>query len=387
MDYESKHSGSRNPSILICSDYLPPSGGGVEVVVDELALSLDNTFDISMFTLENPGLADQYAGKEIDVYTASTLDLTEKIGLQSQFSISAFSKFRNVMKEVDPDIIHVHNRFFLTSAVPAFWKFLLRFETPVVTTLHLGKVDQLGGIGGKLAQIYENTVGRCLLHSSDEVVGVSEAVADHAESLYPQNGEIHVVPNGVDSDKYRPNTETTGKTILFVGRLVRNKGPHVFVEALPDVLDVHPDAQAVIVGTGPMRDELERKARKLGIRDSILFEGRVESVAEELRNAAVFCRPSFSEGMPLTLLEAMSSGVPPVVTPVAGVNEVVEPGETGLLVEEDSSAQTAEGLITLLDDPELRSDIGCKARRYVVENHSWEKRAELIKNIYISLLE
>jgi glycosyltransferase involved in cell wall biosynthesis len=381
---------SEEYTILLCTDYLPPGGGGVEVVVDTLARQLvERGHSVEVLTLataENgqPTLVDH---EDVTVHQFPTLDLTNVIGLQSQFSPAVLTRFGGLVRKIGADIVHVHNRFFFTTVAAALWKTVTQAETPLVTTLHLGPVDDIGGLAGLSARSFEHGFGRLLLRASDITIAVSEAVGGRATSLGAKSSQVRTIYNGVDPEQFHPSETNDGKTLLFVGRLIRNKGPQVFVRALPAVLDAHPDAKVQLVGTGPMRDDLETLASNHDVADAVTFRGHIPSVADAMRDAAVFCRPSFSEGLPLTLLEAMASGLPAVVTPVAGVPEVVDDGTTGYLVPTDDSDALGQTLSELLADREQRTAVGTAARDYVVKNHSWTARTEKVMQVYREVLE
>jgi len=173
--------------------------------------------------------------------------------------------------------------------------------------------------------------------------------------------------------------------IIYVGRLIENNGPDTFIQALPSVFEQYgEETSVVIVGDGPMKTELETEVASLGIEDSVTFTGRVshDRVADLMANAKVFCRPSLTEGLPLTTLEAMASGCPPVVTPVAGVPEIVEDGKTGKLVSVNGAEDVAQALASLLNNSAERSTISAAAREFVVGNYDWESRAESVLEVY-----
>lgn len=258
---------------------------------------------------------------------------------------------------------------------------------PIVTTLHLGDISEIGGIGGFAGRVYEQTVGRLLLRRSDRVIVVSERVGRKAEQLGVPPNRIHIVPNGVDVSTFAPGQSAPmDPKILFVGRLVRNKGPDTLLDAVPAIRERHPNVTVEFVGTGPLESKLRQRAKELRLQDTVVFSGYVDSVADRLKEATVFCRPSLSEGLPLTLLEAMASGVPPVVTPIAGVEDVVSDGDTGCLVPVRDPDTLANCISGLLADEKRRTRIGENARAYVTENHSWEQRANNIARIYYTVV-
>lgn len=365
--------------ILLTSDYLPPSDGGVEQVVQKLALHLvDEGFEVGIFTLDD-GTRDFELQDvpEISFYTASALDLTDIIGLQSMFSASALREFRRVLREFQPDIVHAHNRFFYTSGLAALYS--IRADYELVTTLHLGDIGMISGLGGAAAKTFEQTISRFVISRSEQVICVSAAAELIAQSLGAKR--TAVVRNAVDVDEFSPNP-TNGKSLLYIGRFVHNNGIQDLLIALPSILDTHPDAEIHLVGSGPLGEDVQKTIQSSGLSDSVTIYDYVDDISEMYDCASVFCRPSYSEGLPLTMLEAMASGVPPVVTAIAGVPEVVTDHETGVLLEPGNPDEVAQAVIELFDDAELRARLATNAREYITENLTWEQRTEKVIDVY-----
>lgn len=371
-------------TVLVCSDYLPPSDGGVENVVDKLSSELAaRNVEVHVFSLEQPDNFQVDLDEAVTKHLVQTFDFRKFLGVQSKFSIAAVPKLYRLLNEIEPDVLHLHNRFFYSTAIGHLIARATTFDGKLITTVHLGTIDGVSNVAGVLAKIYENSVGRFAVRNSDHIVAVSEAVATHATSLGADEPDTHVIPNGVDTDKFYPaEEEPDDRTILFVGRLVKNKGPQDLLWALPEVFDRHPNASAAFVGTGPLRKQLETRASELAISDRVEFRGWVDDVASVMRSARIYCRPSYTEGLPLTLLEAMASGIPPIVTPVAGVSEVVEDGKTGILVPTGDTTSLVTALATLLDRPREVTEIGRLAREHVVETYDWESRVERLLDLY-----
>jgi glycosyltransferase involved in cell wall biosynthesis len=365
--------------ILLTSDYLPPSDGGVEQVVQKLALHLvDEGFEVGIFTLDD-GTRDFELQDvpEISFYTASALDLTDIIGLQSMFSVSALREFRRVLREFQPDIVHAHNRFFYTSVLAALYS--VRADYELVTTLHLGDIGMISGLGGAAAKTFEQTISRFVISRSEQVICVSAAAELIAQSLGAKR--TAVVRNAVDVDEFSPNP-TNGKSLLYIGRFVHNNGIQDLLTALPAILDSHPDAEIHLVGSGPLGEKVQKTIQSSGLSDSVTIYDYVDDISEMYDRASVFCRPSYSEGLPLTMLEAMASSVPPVVTAIAGVPEVVTDHETGVLLEPGNPDEVAQAVIELFDDAELRARLATNAREYITENLTWEQRTERVMQVY-----
>jgi glycosyltransferase involved in cell wall biosynthesis len=235
------------------------------------------------------------------------------------------------------------------------------------------------GLGGAAAKTFEQTVSRFVISRSEQVICVSAAAEMIAQSLGAKR--TAVVRNAVDVDEFSPNP-TNGKSLLYIGRFVHNNGIQDLLTSLPSILDSHPDAEIHLVGSGPLGEGVQKTIQSSGLSDSVTIYNYVDDISEMYDRANVFCRPSYSEGLPLTMLEAMASGVPPVVTGIAGVPEVVTDHETGVLLDPGNPDEVAQVVIELFDDAELRMRLSKNAREYITENLTWEQRTERVIQVY-----
>lgn len=181
--------------------------------------------------------------------------------------------------------------------------------------------------------------------------------------------KLRIIHCGVIPELYERAATTarsgTGLRLLFVGRLAPVKGLRVLLEALPDVLRDHPDLQLTIVGDGDDRAQLEEAAQALG--GAVRFTGYLsqEEVADALAEADAFVLPSFAEGLPVVLMEALAAGKPAIAPRVAGVAELIEDGQTGYLVHAGDATTLTEKLRLLASDLERAGAMG-RAGRDVV---------------------
>lgn len=179
---------------------------------------------------------------------------------------------------------------------------------------------------------------------------------------------LHVVHCGVDPRILQPvHHEGEGGRLLFVARLAELKGLAVLLEAMVGLVERHPSVHLTIVGDGPDRERFEALTARLGLDTSVTFVGyRSQSeVAEHLAETDVFVLPSYAEGVPVTLMEALGSAVPVVATQVGGVSELVEHERNGFIVRPGDGVELAERLIELVGDPELRQRFGDHGRSLV----------------------
>ncbi|MEM8960095.1 MAG: glycosyltransferase family 4 protein [Acidobacteriota bacterium] len=215
-------------------------------------------------------------------------------------------------------------------------------------------------------------LGRWTARLADQVLAPSRKTAAELERDY-RVSDVDVLPNvtgGLEITTEPPsdNDEPSGY-LLYVGRLRIRKAVEVLLEALAEVRARHPDVRVLIAGDGEQREALERRARELGLGDTVRFLGRASAarVRRLLASARALAVPSIYEGMPLVILEAMEAAVPVVATTVSGIPEVVVDGETGWLVPPEHPPELARALIEVLADPSRATTRGEAGQRRLDE--------------------
>jgi glycosyltransferase involved in cell wall biosynthesis len=176
-------------------------------------------------------------------------------------------------------------------------------------------------------------------------------------------------------------------TVGWIGRMTGIKRTNDVLLAFKLLRERGIDARLCLVGDGPDRDEVERRAHELGVMRETLFLGYQEQVASLFAAFDVFILPSANEGTPVTAIEALAAGKPVVATRVGGIPDVVRDGEDGFLVEPGDVEALAERLAQLATDPELRERMGEAARSRVRERYSVERLVDDVDLLYRSLLE
>ena len=198
--------------------------------------------------------------------------------------------------------------------------------------------------------------------------------------------KMHVVHCGADLDRYPLERPRAGPrfVVLCVARLAAQKGLEVLLSAVKALAHDGVDVQLVLVGEGPLRERLRRRAERLGIADRVALAGAVgqDEMARYYAGADVFCLPSFAEGVPVVLMEAMASGRAVVATRIAGVPELVEDGVSGFLVTPGNADELAAALERLASSPEERESMGRAGRRKVVDEFDAEKCAALLATLF-----
>jgi glycosyltransferase involved in cell wall biosynthesis len=368
--------------VLMLTDCYPPhTGGGVEKVVSELVRGLlARGHVVRVLTLLTRTAAAFEVDGDFSIRRLPAVDLTGLIGVQFVLPYGLLRGVRREVQEFKPDVIHAHNLFFRTTeAVALLHRF---FRVPLVTTLHLGALEGDERLLGLLVRLYEATLGRYVMRVSNAVTAVSAAVAEHGGQVSGARHRIQVIPNGVDTQVFQPGQFPEPPEIIFVGRLVPNKGPLTMIRAAAAVNQRYPEARFTLVGDGPQRQRLEREAARLGIAGAVRFTGVRDDIPKMLRQSTLFVRPSTLEGLPLTVLEAMACGLPVVATPVGGTPEVVRDGEQGLLVPVADAAALAEAILKLLDDPAAAAEMGRRGRETVLHGYGWENVVARTEEVY-----
>lgn len=239
---------------------------------------------------------------------------------------------------------------------------------------------------------------RYVLRNADAVTAISTYTARLIREVYDR--PVELIPFGstvtLDPDAAPAVARPAGSPfrLLFVGRLVERKGVHYLLQALARLRERDP-VHLWVVGDGPMRPELEARARELGVDASVTFTGFLtrEALAERYRRCDAFVLPAVydrrgdTEGLGVVLVEALSQGKPVVASAVGGIPDVVRDGETGLLVAPADPDVLARAVRTYLRDPALARAHGQAGRAHVEAHFSWETIIERLTTLYRRLLE
>jgi glycosyltransferase involved in cell wall biosynthesis len=226
------------------------------------------------------------------------------------------------------------------------------------------------------------------------VAAVSDSLADLLARVGIHPSNIRSIPNGIDVEvfaKALPTfSEEIGKgkkiTVGMVSRLAPGKGADFLLRAAQMLLKEYPDVVFAFIGEGPERGRLMQLAQALKIATSCVFAGQRHDMPEVYASLDVVVLPSFSEGMPMSILEAMAAGKPVVASPVGAIPAVVQADRTGLLVEPGNVTGLYEAIKKLLDAPELRRNFGEAGRALINRNYSSVAMAQNYLRVYLEAL-
>jgi glycosyltransferase involved in cell wall biosynthesis len=225
--------------------------------------------------------------------------------------------------------------------------------------------------------------------AADFLVCISSYTRSQLMNLSPHEhwNKLFVVPLGVDPALFsrQPATPATDPfQILCVGRLTPAKGQHLLLDAVDRIAAEGRPVRLHLVGSGPDEASLRGHATRLAHPDSVVFEGAVnqDRIRSLYAQAHVFCLPSFAEGVPVVLMEAMAMGIPCVSTCITGIPELIRNNIDGLLVAPGDSVALSEALATLMDDRELSERLANSGRARVLEHYNLARNVESLAALF-----
>jgi glycosyltransferase involved in cell wall biosynthesis len=382
----------------LCVRY-PPAPGGVETHVRELAERL------------------RARGRDVRVFTSDLYTETPWAKLTSCNEDAAFVQrfpayslggelhyvfqrglFRRLLRE-PADVMHAHSYGYFHTNLAA-WTRKLR-EVPLVLTPHFHPHWSM--VGGskrkKLRLFYDRRLAQYVLGAADALVFVSRAERGLLKECVGLSAQrVEIIPNGIAIEEFKnlpPNNifreryEIFDPYVLFVGRLAVNKGLHVLVQAMPEVLKECPRVRFVLAGEDMgVAEGLRALAAKLDVRENLHMLGHLsrELLLSAYAGCELFVLPSQFEAFGIVLLEAMAAGKACIGTRVGGIPELLGEGSYGVLVEYGDRDALAEALLKLLCDPRKRRAFARKAQERVTEFYTWDKVVESLEKLYLSLL-
>ena len=277
-------------------------------------------------------------------------------------------------------IVHIHCGDIISCYRKYAYFRLVRFLGPKVILHFHGAsfLDQLAGAPGRRRDRL-----RFLFEKSDIVICVSQSWSDAIGEVFPKSRRV-MIPNGVFLPVLREKANSSSVRIAFLGHIGARKGIFDLVSVVKRLIDEGYDVYLDIGGNGEVGRLMEEILRAGG---RIRFHGWVTGADKEnlLAQADIYVLPSYGEGMPISVLEAMSYGIPVVSTRVGGIPELVEDGVSGFLIAAGDREALYARLRILLENRGMRAEMGKKAREAVEKHHDIRAIAQRISDIYVRL--
>ena len=299
--------------------------------------------------------------------------ISAPIGKKRIAGVRFLSKYFN---ENNPDIVITHSS--TDSWLVAVARLFTRKKFKIIRARHVS------------AEIKPSITTRWLYRQADHIVTTSSAIKLHIEGkLGIPSLCVTSVPTGVDCVKFSPGAKNLNlrnhlnigldeKILLMVSTLRSWKGHSVAIEAIQNVHN----ASLIIVGDGPQESNLKKQVKSLNLADRVHFLGYRTDIVDLMRSADIFLQPSWAnEGISQSLMQACSTGLPVIAGNISGLNELIEDGVNGLLVNPGSSDDLRSKIELLFDSEESSKKLGANARKTVLNNHSIEFMAQQMMKI------
>jgi len=245
-----------------------------------------------------------------------------------------------------------------------------------------------------LERAYNKTLGAKLLRRADKVITISDSDRDYVHYFGVPLEKIRVIPNGVDLTRYYYEVNDLPKemlfegkrVLLFVGPLIKRKGPQVLIQALPTVVREEPDVLFVFAGKGNFKEEVEKLSRTLQVEEYSRFLGYVpeDQLHYLYQRSEVLALPSFSEALSYTILDAFVFSTPVVSSLIPCIKDYL--AESALLVQPGDPDALAKAILRLLRDRELAKELGGKGRNLVETRFTWDAVVQGVEKTYREVL-
>ena len=339
--------------------------GGAEVLVAQLCrMQRANGHQVSVCAYSRLGPVGQLLRDEgIEVYVPGEASPAKTM-------LRYFKHFRAIR----PDVVHCHN---VAPTIQAALPARLAGAKSIISTRH--------SLVAPPYNVAEEVKYGAMASFCDWIAGICEITCNNLRGApMAHRNKIVRVYNGASAIERVPIDQLgkRGFTLVFVGRLAAVKNLQTLIRAVSIAVKQLPDLEFWVVGDGPVRAELEALTADLGITNHVRFWGQRLDTAQFFSAADAFVMSSVSEGLPMSLLQAMSIGVPAIITDVGGMAEVVRLSGAGLMAPVGDSAGMAEAIVKLAGDPELRAEFGEKAKASYFANFTLERMDAAYMELY-----
>lgn len=364
--------------LRVASDLYPSSVGGLGIHIHEM--SKGQAFlghDVTVYT-NNPD--DSPSEEFVDGYNVKRFKpLFELFG--NAFCLSMFPSL--VKNKSHFDIIHAHSHLFFTTNMCSILE-TLDPSVPFVVTNH-GLIPASGPEW--LYKVYIPTIGRFVFNSADRILCYTEEEKARLKQEAGVRSKISVIHNGINTDLFCPkkNKKQTNR-LLWIGRFTKGKGLDYLIDAFSILSNRYPKLQLLLVGDGPEKNNILDKISKLGLENKVIIRDFCPNseVCDMYNNSDIFILPSFEEGVPRTIMEAMACGVPVVCTGLPHLVEMIK--DVGITVPVKDSNALADAVSEIYSNPKLAEQLGLNGRNKAIEKYSWNDTVLKTVELYEELI-
>lgn len=368
-------------NLLIINYEFPPIGGGGGnanyYILKELAKNKDIKIDLVTSSERQKTYIDSFSHNitihRLNVRKKRLHYWTEREILEFLYKSSKYVK--NLLKRKSFDLCHSFFGF-----PSGYIAYQIKNKMPYILSLRGSDVP---GFNKRFSvhNIFLTPLYKRIWKGAKVVTANSEALKHLAHKTMPSSA-VEVIPNGIDTSQFKPHKKKKSfHVILIVSRLISRKCIDYLLRAMPSIISRFPNTKLIIAGEGNDEDNLKQLANELGLSESINFMGYVkhDDLPSLYGASDIFILPSLWEGMSNTLLEAIASGLPVVVTDTGGTAELVK--DNGLTIPKEDSIAISDAILLLLENSEECNNMGRKSREIAL-GFSWEKVAERYFELY-----
>ncbi len=383
--------------VLIVNALFHPFPGGVEKHAVELATELvKQGVEVHVLTgrIDGTKAEETYRGIRIHRIDCTELRIPRYYPPPLIVAPNAYNDIAALDAKYRFDVIHLQDRWF-----PDFNSAVLYAQDngkPAVVTLHNARPVGIAPHYTVFGGLYDHLIGKSVLQKADKIISVSSWSALDIQAYGIPADKLSVIHNGIDTGAFKPKKSTAfrekhgikGPMLLFVGRVIRQKGLEYLLEAMPAITARVPEAKLVIIGRGNRLQLIKKMVDKLGLQGNVVFPGFVseDDLKTALCECDAFVLPSLWEVLPVSILEAMASGKPVVCTNAGGNTELVENGFNGLVVPKRDPPALASACIKVITDKRLAQRMGRNSRIKAANEFSWKKIAVKTIGVYKEII-
>jgi glycosyltransferase involved in cell wall biosynthesis len=359
--------------VVLVTAYFPPAPGGQELHVFELARGLTELgHDVHVLTSDllasGRDRSSDYKVTELRAWSLGSDALTFRLG--------------RALRDARPDLIHVHSPLMTISTLAS----LHARGTPLVATYH-GDYHKFSRWGNLLKTLRNHIQLPLVLRNASTVIALTESDRALLASYGVERARIEIVRPGLDLATFSvpsPPVPGGGERILYVGRIVYQKGIKRLITSFGALCEEFDGVELVVAGEGEALGDMRALARDLDLDDRVSFPGWVghDDLVRLYASATAVVLPSYSEGMPYALLEAMAAGRPVIASDVSGLRELVTHGRNGLLFDLGDGDGLHRAMARMLRDTEGRREMGERGRELVRTRFSKERWLEDTVRVY-----
>ncbi len=384
--------------LMLSWEYPPKSVGGLAQHVYDLTNAMaEQHHQVHIITVGETGVPEYELVHGVHVYRVTPYQVSSRdfVTWAMQLNVAMLEKSLEIVRNLEEpfDILHAHD--WLVAYAARALKHALHL--PLIATVHATEYGRNNGLHNDL-QRHISDIEWWLCYEAWKVIVCSSYMQHELQHVFQVPADkLKIIPNGVDLANFKVKNQNVRrsdfaaadeKIVFYVGRIVREKGVQVLLDAVPKIIHYHPKTKFIIAGKGPYLTSLKRQARRLGIEQRVYFVGYVNDQTRnslyQFADAAVF--PSLYEPFGIVALEAMAARTPVVVSDTGGLAEIINHGINGLKAYSGNANSLADNILHILLNPRSADKLKERAYQEVIDKYSWSKIARQTVEQYRSVL-